>query len=61
MAEILRIGESLFGRFFEDPLTAKGGNYTNSNVWFTLDGVRLDGPPMKKGLYIHNGKKVVIK
>ena len=58
-------GEDMAGistmRFVEDPLTAKGGNYTNSNVWFTLDGVRLDGPPMKKGLYIHNGKKVVIK
>ena len=29
--------------------------------WYTLDGVRLDGQPTKKGLYIHGGKKVVIK
>ena len=29
--------------------------------WYTLDGVRLDGKPSKSGLYINNGKKVVIK
>ena len=31
------------------------------NVWYSLDGIRLNGKPEKKGLYIHNGKKVVIK
>ena len=29
--------------------------------WYTLDGRKLNGKPTKKGLYIHNGKKVVIK
>ena len=29
--------------------------------WYTLDGVRLSGKPTQKGLYINNGKKVVIK
>ena len=29
--------------------------------WFTLDGRKLSGKPTKGGLYIHNGKKVVIK
>lgn len=29
--------------------------------WYTLDGVRLDGKPSAKGIYINNGKKVVIK
>ena len=29
--------------------------------WYTLDGVRLDGKPTKEGMYINNGKKVVIK
>ena len=28
--------------------------------WFTVNGVRID-KPTKKGLYIHNGRKVVIK
>ena len=31
-----------------------------NNNWYTLDGVKLDGKPTKKGLYIHGGKKVVI-
>ena len=29
--------------------------------WYTLDGKRLDGKPSQKGLYLRNGKKVVIK
>ena len=29
--------------------------------WYTLDGRRLAGKPTKKGIYIHNGRKVVIK
>jgi hypothetical protein len=28
--------------------------------WFSLDGRRLGGKPTQKGLYIHNGKKVVV-
>ena len=29
--------------------------------WYTLDGRRLDTLPTRKGIYIHNGRKVVIK
>ena len=29
--------------------------------WYTLDGVRLDGKPSTKGIYINNGRKIVIK
>jgi len=29
--------------------------------WYTLDGRKLSGKPAQKGIYIHNGKKVVIK
>ena len=29
--------------------------------WYTLDGSRLDTLPTRKGIYIHNGRKVVIK
>lgn len=29
--------------------------------WYTIDGRKLSGKPMKKGVYIHNGHKVVIK
>ena len=36
-------------------------NLTNSDEWYTLNGVKLDKQPTKKGMYIHNGNKVVIK
>jgi len=29
--------------------------------WYSLDGRRLDGHPSRKGIYIHDGRKVVIK
>ena len=29
--------------------------------WWTLDGMKLSGKPAKKGLYIHNGRKEVLK
>ena len=32
-----------------------------SDVWYSLDGKKLDGVPTRKGLYINNGRKVVIK
>lgn len=33
----------------------------DSESWYTLDGVRLSSKPSKSGVYINNGKKVVIK
>lgn len=30
-------------------------------TWYTTDGKRLDKAPTRKGLYIRNGRKVVIK
>ena len=37
-------------------------NFTNSDdAWNSLDGRRLQGKPTKSGLYINNGKKVIIK
>ena len=32
-----------------------------TDEWYSIDGRKLNGKPMKKGLYIRNGKKVVIK
>ena len=32
-----------------------------SGIWYTLDGRKLDGKPSRAGVYIYNGKKVVIK
>ena len=36
-------------------------NDTNSDAWFTLDGRKLSGKHTAKGLYIVNGKKVIVK
>ncbi len=36
-------------------------NLKNSDAWFTLDGLKLDKAPTVKGVYIHNGRKQVIK
>ena len=33
----------------------------SDDAWYSLDGRKLNGKPTKKGLYINNGKKVVIK
>ena len=33
----------------------------NVDGWYTLNGVKLQGAPTEKGVYINNGKKVVIK
>ena len=50
-------------------LPAQGGTTGISTVstasetdgWYSLDGRKLDGKPAKKGVYINNGKKVVIR
>ena len=31
------------------------------DTWYTLEGMKLSGRPQKKGIYIMNGKKVIIK
>ena len=33
----------------------------SAGAWYSLDGRKLDKQPTKKGLYIYNGKKTVIK
>ena len=43
-------------------LQTKTGEVTfDSDAWYTLDGVQLNGKPTRKGIYVNNGKKVVIK
>ena len=41
--------------------TTTGEVSFDSEAWYTLDGVRLSGQPSTKGIYINNGKKIVIK
>jgi len=37
-------------------------DYSDSeDAWYTLDGRRLQGKPAKSGIYVNNGRKIVIK
>ncbi len=42
-------------------LGTRTGEITDADVWYSLDGRRLNGKPSAKGLYINNGKKVIVK
>ena len=33
----------------------------DNNPWYTLDGRKLSGKPVQRGIYVNSGKKVVIK
>lgn len=35
-------------------------NKKDTDTWYTLDGIRLNAAPTQKGIYIHQGKKIVI-
>ena len=37
------------------------GRSKMEDVWFTLDGRRLDGKPAQRGVYVNGGRKVVMK
>ena len=34
---------------------------SQQSAWYTLDGRRLDTMPTRKGIYIKDGKKIIIK
>ncbi len=43
-------------------LQTKTGEVTfDKDAWYTLDGRRIEGKPTVKGIYVNNGKKVIIK
>jgi hypothetical protein len=37
------------------------GSAESDGAWYTLNGVRLQGKPATKGIYIKGGKKYVVK
>jgi hypothetical protein len=41
-------------------LNTQTGEITTDG-WYTLNGTRLNGKPSKRGIYINNGRKIVIK
>ena len=34
---------------------------TTDNIWYNINGTRLNGKPTQKGVYILNGKKTIVK
>ena len=44
-----------------DPAPSPSPTGVGRSAWYTLDGRKLDGKPTKSGVYIREGKKVVIK
>ena len=45
----------------EDVKGNNGIKEVSDDNWFTPDGRKLNGKPNVKGIYIHNGRKIVIK
>ena len=44
-----------------EELRVKSEEFAPATEWYTLDGRKLVGQPTQHGIYINNGKKVVIK
>ena len=42
-------------------MDTRTGEVVFGDAWYTLDGRRLQGQPTQKGIYINNGKKIVVK
>ena len=42
-------------------INAENAGNAKAEGWYTLNGVKLQGAPVEKGVYIKNGKKIVIK
>jgi hypothetical protein len=44
-----------------DELRVKSEEFASATEYYTLDGRKFEGKPTAKGLYIVNGRKVVIR
>ena len=43
------------------PVANINTNAPQTDTWYSISGQRLQGKPTTKGVYIHNGKKEVVK
>ncbi|MBR1655382.1 MAG: RHS repeat protein [Prevotella sp.] len=41
--------------------SVENGQWLMDDNWYTMDGIKLKNKPTKKGIYIRNGKKIVVK
>jgi hypothetical protein len=42
-------------------LNTQTGEISTAEGWYTLSGTRLPGKPSQRGIYIKNGRKIIIK
>jgi hypothetical protein len=54
---VLDFGDEVTGVALID----NGKRVMDNDACYTIDGRRINGKPTKKGVYIHHGKKVVLK
>ena len=56
-------GVRLFNMDFENTWTGVEGldGVQTTDEWYTLDGRKLSGKPVQKGIYVKNGCKVMVK
>ena len=54
-----RIDQVLFNYTFIDE--AMPQDIIQSESWYTIDGMKLSGKSTKKGVFVNNGRKVVVK
>jgi hypothetical protein len=60
-----RVGDTILYRSEDQDLvtapTIHNSHPSSLNHWYTLSGRQLSTPPTRKGIYIHEGRKVIIK
>ena len=44
-----------------DSISENGNSEAQNEIWYTLNGQKLNKKPTRKGLYIQNGKKVIVR
>jgi len=44
-----------------EELRMKNEEFATAKNWYTIEGIKLGSKPTRKGLYLHNGKKVIIR
>lgn len=61
----LQLVNAIISQNFRDKQTGisdiRRNEKNSTDTWYTFSGIRLNAKPTAKGLYIHNGKKVMIR
>ena len=58
---VLNFGDEASGITEAEANSSFFTHHSSLSGWFSLDGRRLSGKPSQKGLYLHNGRKVMVK